>query len=272
MISSRSRNLATRPLAICVSIAAIALPQGALAGAWTLGEGFGQVLVTGTASEATQAFDSTRDRQGAPTYSKQELQALIEYGATDWLTLMVQPSLQHIAIAPPIDATRGGLGYTEFGARARLMQSGPWVASVQTTFRMPATTDSSNPAAIGYNDVEADVRGLVGYSFSLDGHPAFVDLQAAQRFRGNGLPSEFRFDATLGIRLAPQWLLLLQSLNTVSEGGGSLVTSYDYEKLQLSFVYDVSARWSLQAGAFVTYSGRNALQENGGLLGAWYRF
>ncbi|MEA2990587.1 MAG: hypothetical protein QOG83_3298, partial [Alphaproteobacteria bacterium] len=31
-------------------------------------------------------------------------------------------------------------------------------------------------------------------------------------------------------------------------------------------------QWAVQAGGFTTFSGRNALQENGLVVGAWYRF
>jgi protein XagA len=67
--------------------------------------------------------------------------------------------------------------------------------------------------------------------------------------------------------------LLVQSLNVVSEGHGTLgFASYDYEKAALSAVYDVTPALSLQLGGFSTYAGRNALQENGVILSAWYRF
>jgi hypothetical protein len=102
---------------------------------------------------------------------------------------------------------------------------------------------------------------------------AFVDFEAAQRFRTGAPPNEFRFDASLGVRVAPKWLLLAQSLNVMSEGsGGLLFPAYDYSKVQLSVVYSLTPAWSLQFGGFSTVSGRNALQENGLIAGVWYKF
>ena len=51
---------------------------------------------------------------------------------------------------------------------------------------MPGTTDTSNPAAIGYTDVEADLRALLGHNFKLGDMPAFFDLEvaAARAYRG----------------------------------------------------------------------------------------
>jgi len=133
--------------------------------------------------------------------------------------------------------------------------------------------DQDNAAAVGYTNPEFDLRALYGYSFALGVWPAFIDLQLAQRFRTGSPPNEARFDATFGVRPAPQWLLLAQSFNVVSEGAGDpLFPSYGYYKFQLSAVYDLTPAWSVQLGGFTTYAGRNALQENGLVLGAWYKF
>ena len=72
---------------------------------------------------------------------------------------------------------------------------------------------------------------------------------------------------------APRWLVLMQSFNVVSEGaGGPPFGRYDYYKFQISGVYELTRAWSVQAGIFTTYAGSNALQENGLVFGAWYRF
>jgi protein XagA len=251
----------------------IAFPNVAFAGAWTLDAGEGVAIVTGTPSRADKAFDGSGNLQSIPRYSKDELQALIEYGVTNWFTLMLAPSLQHIDIAAPIDAQRTGLGYTDIGGRVRLWQGDSWVLSAQTTFRMPGTFDKSNVAAIGYTDPEVDVRGLFGYSFAAGAWPAFLDIQVAQRFRIGGPPDEFRADVTLGVRPAERWLFLAQSFNVISEGAGDWgYASYAYYKFQLSAVYALTPALSLQLGGFTTYHGRNALQENGLVVGAWYKF
>lgn len=245
----------------------------AFAGAWTLDAGSGQVVGTATFSRADGVFDGAGNRVPAPRYNKAELQALIEYGVTGWLTAILAPGLQHIDIATPVDARRTGLGFTEAGARVRLLQGSNWVFSGQATVRVPGTGDSSNPAAIGYTGVEVDVRALAGYSFAVGNWPAFADLQVAQRFRGDGAPNEFRVDGTLGVRVAPRWMVLAQSFNVMSEGQGSaLFPSYEYYKLQLSVVHDLAPNWAVQLGGFTTVAGRNALQENGVVVGIWYKF
>jgi hypothetical protein len=256
-----------------LGLSCVASSTQAWAGAWTLEEGRGFVALTATASRATQAFDGRRDLVPTPAYDKFEFQGLFEYGVTDRLTAIVTPGLQRIDIAAPVDASRTGLNYTEGGARYRFLAGDNWVFSGQATVRVPGTYDTSNPAAIGYTGAEVDVRALFGAAINLGAWPAFLDLQAAQRFRYGGLPSEFRFDVTLGVRFLPRWLALAQVFNVISEGDSPpIFPSYDYSKLQLSVVYDLTKEWSLQAGGFRTFSGRNALQENALLLGGWYKF
>jgi hypothetical protein len=245
----------------------------AFAGAWTLDAGTGELIITGTAMQANSVFDSNSKLQSIPRYSKEEAQALIEYGVTNWFTAMLQPSLQHVNIAAPFGAERGGFGYTDIGGRARIWSDDSWVVSAQATFRIPGVLDKTNPAAIGYTDPEIDIRGLVGYSFKAGTLPAFIDVEVAQRFRLGGPPDEFRTDITFGIRPVDRWLFLAQSFNVVSEGSGTWgFGSFAYHKFQLSAVYALTPTLWLQLGGYSTYWGRNALQENGLVVGAWYKF
>jgi hypothetical protein len=255
-----------------VGLGVLVSPCVALAGAWSLPQGSGQAVVTATVSSAGSGYNGTGLTPIA-RYNKLELQGLLEYGMTDSFTAIVSPGLRHVDINSPVDARRTGLGYTEFGGRYRLLQAESWVVSGQATFRVPGTNDTSNPAAIGYTGVESDIRGLVGYGFAFRGMPAFVDLELAERFRAGAPPDEFRIDATFGLQVAHQWLLLAQSFNVMSEGAGSPpFASYEYYKFQASTVYSLTPALALQLGAFTTYAGRNALQENGGVFGVWYRF
>jgi protein XagA len=252
----------------------LSAPSAALAGAWTLPQGTGQWLAGLTAATSTSYFNGS-GLTSIPRYSKFEAEALIEYGITDNLTGILSPGLQSIDIAPPYSASRSGLGYTEFGARYGFLQSPDWVISGQATLRVPGTTNTSNPAAIGYTDVEADLRALIGHNFNIGEMPAFFDLEVAQRERSAGYPSEFRADATIGVKVLPQWLLLAQSFNVISEGAANTLYdggSYEYYKLQLSAVYSLAPTWEVQGGGYTTYAGRNALQENGLIFGVWHQF
>jgi hypothetical protein len=256
-----------------LGLAIIAVPHAAVAGAWTLPAGESEMAVIGTWTTASRVFDAAGNLTSTARTTKYELQGFYEYGATDRFTVMLNPGLQHVEIAAPVNATRTGLGYFEFGGRYRLFGGSSWVLSAQATLRAPGAFEPINAAAIGYSDPEVDFRALFGYGTTIADMPAFFDVQLAQRFRAASPPDEFRADLTFGIRPYPSWLLLVQSLNVISEGSAPPVfPDYAYHKLQLSVVYDVTPGWSLQVGGFTSIAGRNALQENGMLLGAWYRF
>jgi hypothetical protein len=260
-------------LASIFAVGLFMVPNAAVAGAWTLNEGTGELIVTNTAVQASTYFTTGSVLQSIPHYNKEEAQALIEYGVTNWFTAMFQPSLQHVDIAPPFSGERSGFGYTDIGGRARIWSDDSWVVSAQATFRIPGTFDKTNPAAIGYTDPELDLRGLVGYSFKAGTMPAFFDVELAQRFRFDGPPDEFRTDVTFGIRPIDRWMFLAQSFNVISEGAGTWgFGSFAYHKFQLSAVYSLTTTLSLQLGGYSTYWGRNALQENGLVVGAWYKF
>ena len=47
---------------------------------------------------------------------------------------------------------------------------------------------------------------------------------------------------------------------------------YAFHKAQGSVVYRLNERWSVQAGAFATVAGHNALKERGVVTALWYDF
>lgn len=252
-------------------------PAGA--GAWTYAAGSGQVILEGSAVTSSNAFGPSSELYASRPFDKVETTLTFEYGATDWLTLIAAPQLLYVDLGPPWPSSYAGPGYVDLGARVRLWQGegplGPTVVSAQVVARLPGTGDSASAAAVGYQDAELDLRLLAGTSFSLWQKPAYLDLQIAQRQRFGDPPDEFRFDATLGVRVAPRWQVLLQSFNVISEGAGEgpdFSASYEYYKVKVSGAYDLTAALTLQVGLIGTVFARNAPQESGAVASALYRF
>jgi hypothetical protein len=61
-------------------------------GAWLMPPGDGQAIVYSAFSDSTRAFDSQGRLIPVPQYKKFELGTYIEYGLTNWLTLVVSPA------------------------------------------------------------------------------------------------------------------------------------------------------------------------------------
>ena len=257
-----------------LAIGLMAAPGSSFAAAWTMDLGHGQAILTATASRATEAFDTSRSLSKTSRYQKIDVQALMEYGLTNRLTLILSPGLQHVEIGAGASSRTGNPDYVEAGARYRIAEGDDWVLSGQTTMRWAGRSGSTaNATPVDDTGNEIDVRGLFGYGFSFAHRPSFIDVQVGHRFRSGPEPDEVHADVTFGIRPSPKWLLLAQSFNVVSEGAGRPgFPSYDYLKFQPSVVYQLTGRVALQLGGFTTYTGRHSIQENGVVLGAWYKF
>jgi hypothetical protein len=242
----------------------------ARAGAWAPAAGTG-IVIAGTGFTAGDHYFTASGRL-APVadYRKFELAAYGEYGITDRLTAVVASSGLLETLGSPIDLGYLGLGYLEAGGRVLLLQEGPAVVSLQATGRVAG---SHLRAWIGSDaDTQADVRALAGYGFDLGGWSGFVEGQLGFRWRDAPVANEIRADLTLGLRLARDWLVMLQSFTAIAIETGTGRPPQSETKLQLSAVYDLSARWALQLGGFATLVGSNALNERGLLAAVWYRF
>lgn len=263
---------AAGPLGILL-LALACLP--AWAGAWTEEAGHGQVILQTSAVASDHEFGPSHELLASRPYDKVEVTLVFEYGATDWLTLIAAPQFLAINLGDPFPSSYAGPGYTDLGARVRLYQGEGTVVSAQAVARLPGTGNSPSAAAVGYEDAELDLRVLFGASFTVLDKPAFVDVEVAQRQRFGPPPDEFHLDATFGVNVSERWQLLLQSFNVVSEGAGEgpyFGASYEYYKLQAGAAYAFSRALTVQFAVVGTYYARNAPQENGMVLSAFYRF
>ncbi len=263
------------PASALIALIVLAVPAPVLAGAWTQEEGHGQVILQSSAAYSATEFGPSYDLYASRPYDKVEVTLVFEYGATDWLTLIAAPQFLSVSFGQPSPSSYTGLGYQDAGARVRLWRDDTSVVSAQVIGRFPGTGNSQSAAAVGYEDPEVDLRMLYGLSFTMFGKPAFLDVQLAQRMRFGPPPDELHLDVTLGWRVVERWQLLAQSFNVISEGAGTgpyFGDSYEYYKLQMGAAYDLSAAVTLQLSVFGTVFARNAPQENGVVLAAYYRF
>jgi protein XagA len=262
----------------CVSYAAMTaaimtLPDIALAGAWTLDPGRGQLIFQGAGSMASKRFSHNGRSLKSDRFSKSSLTQTLEYGIRDGTTGVLGLDLQGMQTAYPDGPQSRGTGQIHLGLRHRLYQNNGLVISAQ--IKGIAGYERSMPKQNAVDPrLAAESRLLVGYGFTLGGMQGFADVQAGYRWHGGPSQDEFRLDATLGIRPHIRWLLLLQSFNSISVardrryGTGRI----QHNKLQISAVYDLTQRWSLQIGGFTTLRGRETMKETGVLTAAWFKF
>lgn len=243
--------------------------QPAAAGPWNRPQGQGLAIVDYTLDSGTDYFDGRGRLAPARSYSKSELAAYVEYGATDSLTLIARPSLDDIRIGAPDAGRYRGLGEGTVGAQWQALAFGPAVLAVQGTFTLPGSISRSNPALVGNTSREGDLRVLAGANLPLPFRP-FLDLQASYRLRSGGAAAEGHADATVGFYPTDRLLVLLQSFTTVPVGPGDLRSRST--RVAATGVYALTQAWALQFGAFTTASGRDALHGRGFTAGVWHYF
>ncbi|MET0313901.1 MAG: hypothetical protein ABW275_05865 [Hansschlegelia sp.] len=248
--------------------------SSAYAGAYTLPPGEAKLFVSGLMTDGDRYFDTTGRRQARGRYTKYDTPIFVEYGFRDGVTLFGSSSLQRISAEDGGRHEREGLGRSELGARIRLLNEGAWIASAQGSVVIAGASGKEGVAAIGETDDQVDVRGLVQRSFEAFGMPGFADVEAGYRWRGKAPADEVRLDATVGLRVAPRWLALVQSFNTIGTGrwSGRYPLRQRIAKLQGALLFDLTERMQLFGAAFFTPYGRDAMDETGGQLGVGYRF
>jgi protein XagA len=255
-------------------LAVFVLPCPAFAGAWTQPAGRGQIIFSSVTTEASQRYGRNGKPRASGRFSKQELQAAAEYGTSDTVTLLAGTAARYQSVRAETGRLNAVNGAILGGARIRLWAGEASVLSLQASAE--ATGERQLPGTFRRLNapVEADARLLFGHGFSLAGMTGFVDLQTAYRFRNSGNADEVRFDATLGIRPLPKWLLLLQSFNTFTLGRDTRfnLPATRQNKLQASVVYDLTEQFAVQAGVFTSAAGRETLRERGVVTALWWRF
>ena len=254
--------------AFAVWVLLVVAAGSARAGAWLMPPGEGQIIAGTAFSGSSRAFDAHGKLIPVPSYEKFELGSYIEYGLTDWLTLVGAPAYDIIRQpAPALSYT--GPGESGLGGRFKLYQSDAFVASLQATLLTPgASFNGAEPHRAG----AFDLRAMTGASLTIGAWPAFAEAEAGYRFYAQAQPGEWKLDLTLGVRPLPQLLALLQSFGSMQTTRSVDFPRSSWEKLQGSFVYDLNAAWSAQLGAFVTVAGSNAGRELGPMAAIWYRY
>ncbi|TBN54589.1 hypothetical protein EYR15_06070 [Hansschlegelia quercus] len=250
------------------------ISSSALAGAYTLPRGEVKLFVSGLMTDGDRYFDTTGRRQPRGRYTKYDTPVFVEYGVRDGVTLFGSTELEKISAEDGGRHERQGLGRSELGARIRLFNEGPWIASAQGSVVVAGARAKEGVAAIGETDDQVDVRGLIQRSFEAFGIAGFADFEAGYRWRSKAPADEVRLDATVGLRVAPRWLALVQSFNTIGAGrwSGRYPLRQRIAKLQGALFYDLTERMQLFGAAFFTPYGRDAMDETGGQIGVGYRF
>ena len=264
-----------RRASLAAAMALAALPVAARAGAWP--EQSGQWLMIDSLTYyqvGVSGYDAFGRPAGTGTYRQTEFSPYIEYGVNNRWTVGMQPRLQYVTQSG-LPGTKGTFGLVQWNLflRYALYQDDWNVVSVQGTVGLPGTANGDVPLLAQPNS-EYEARLLYGRGFVLpNGWHGFADFETGYRIESNGWADQFRGDATLGLNVTPNWLVMAQSFNTVSVGSTKPGESdYDLYRVELSAVRTLTPHISLQFGAWHDAGGRQIALGNAGVLAIWLRY
>jgi hypothetical protein len=248
----------------------VGAPAGALAGAWTLPQGTGQLIAT---LYGWTGFGPPWGGNPPVNQSRFDAQAYVQYGLTDSFTVFGQTAFEHYALGRPTPDTYNGLDYSDLGLRAKLWSTGGWVFSGEGAVFIPGAHDSKAPTQEGDTGWAGEARLNAGRNFALGWIPGFVDAEAAYRVRTQGPPDEWHGDLTVGFKFTPQIMLMLQDFTTVSmTTKNRTFPAWRSSTVEASVVYALNDKWSVQVGVFSTVWTVKTNTEHGVTIAVWRNF
>ncbi|WP_417232762.1 hypothetical protein [Brevundimonas sp.] len=183
-----------------------------------------------------------------------------EYGLTDRLTLQLKGDWQQ---GEDAFIAYDGRGPLEIGVTWQVWRNDTTAISLYGGYADGGEGRNAGYAAPGVGDHDWEARLSVGRSVARG--RGFVDLQAARRFR-DGLPDEARADATVGVHLNDNWMVLGQIFGGVADDSGPR-----WLNVETSVVRRLGP-WSVQAGWRQAMAGRETPATSGVVLALWRRF
>jgi hypothetical protein len=260
----------------------VGAPATAFGGAWTMAQGTGQLIET---LYGWTGFGPPWGGNPPASQSRFDAQTYVQYGLTDSLTAFGETAFEHYALGEPTPNTYNGLDYSGLGLRQKLWSTGEWVFSGEATAFIPGAHDSHAPAQEGNTGWAGEARLNAGRNFTLasipglgwfpgiGSVPGFLDAEIAYRLRTEGPPDEWHGDLTVGFKLTPKIMLMLQDFTTVSMSTNNRTfPAWRQSVAEASVVYALNDKWSLQIGLFSTVWTVRTNTEHGAAVAVWCNF
>lgn len=244
---------------VCLTAAFAA--NAAWAGPWTQPAGEGQIIFKYEDMAAERGFDPEGRLADLPAdLRERSFSVFAEYGLTDRLTLQLKGDWQQ---GEDAFIAYDGRGPLEIGVTWQVWRNDTTAISLYGGYADGGEGRNAGYAAPGVGDHDWEARLSVGRSVARG--RGFVDLQAARRIR-DGLPDEARADATVGVHLNDNWMVLGQIFGGVADDSGPR-----WLNVETSVVRRLGP-WSVQAGWRQAMAGRETPATSGVVLALWRRF
>jgi hypothetical protein len=234
-----------------------------------------QVISSAVFTDAHYSFGDGGKPGSSTLFERGLLQTDTQYGWNNDLTLILRSETANVHVHDASNHISTVSNAVEAGIRYHLRDgvlADYDVLSVEAIGRAAGAFNFSVSADGRAGGEAAGVRLLYGAPFKLLGRDGFVDAEMAQRWLSPPRPDETAVDITAGLWLTSVTMVMLQSFNLFSGPARAPYLRFRTHKLQASWVWHWSPRFSLQAGSYFSPAGANALQENGMVISLWANF
>jgi len=251
------------------------LPVQARAAAWTQAAGSGQAIASLLYTDARHSFGGGGRAGTQVRFQRMLLQSDISYGWRDSVTFLVRSETAMVRLGSGSGAASTVSNAIEAGGRARLgtgVLRDDDVLAVEGTLRSAGAFNFSASANGQTGGQGSGLRLLYATPYKLDECDGFLDVELGQRWLTPPRPDETLLDLTAGLWLTPAGMIMLQSFNLISAPARIPYVRLRSHKIQASYVWRMSPRFSLQSGAYFSPAGTNALQESGLVVSLWTNF
>lgn len=248
-------------LVMCMGL----MPRPAEAGAWTRPQGDGLLSLPATFTTADEGFDQDGERVDRLEFELLEIAPYFEYGVQDDLTFGLQPKYRDVEVETSGGdrLNNSGLAESDVFLRQRLWSEGDAAFSTQALAKVPIDPQQNDPAALGRDQVDAELSFLYGDRHRLDAGTFFYNVDVGYRHRFDEPDDQVSAGAFAGWSVS-KWTFLVTSDNTIGldappeVGTDEVLTarrSFSRFKAGLVASYRLTENLGLSANASRVYAG-----------------
>lgn len=242
----------------------VAAPQPAEAGAWTRAQGSGVLSAPLSMTRADEGFDADGERGERLEFEMLEFAPRFEYGLLDDLSMGVQPKFRSVEqeTASGDTVSNSGLAAADVFLRKSLWSAGDAAFSAQGLVKLPVQPDENDPAALGRDQVDAELSLLYGNRVRSDAGTFFYNFDVGYRRRFKEPDDQVSAGAFAGWSVS-DWTFVVSSSNSIGlddpefseEQVLTAGRSFSRFEAGASISYRLTERLFVNANASTTYAG-----------------
>lgn len=250
-------------LATLLAASVSLVPRRAEAAAWTRPQGEALLSMPVTYTRANEGFDEDGNRVDRRDFEMLEVAPYFEYGVLDDLTFGLQPKFRSVDVETEQGDTvsNSGLAESDVLLRQNLWSQGDAAFSAQGLVKIPIDPQENEQAALGRDQVDAELSLLYGNRHRFDSGTFFYNVGVGYRKRFEGPDDQAKANAFAGWSVS-KWTFLVTSDNSVGlksarDDSEVLTAGPSYTRFEAGLVasYHLTDKVSVSANASTTYAG-----------------